>query len=328
MKRIAGITLSLATAVVLSACSDDSNSSAPEDTPAVSSETTIPGSSATVDLSSADASLLSSATGLLSSASDPLLASSSSETVPASSQQAVPCVDGDPVEVVPDTNGFADIGNVFQSVRCDEKVVFVLRHGEREPYVTQESALTEEGVEQAQTVGQKLVGPEDFTFSHTNFVRTEATCLNIAIGRGQTSFPHDTNDVFQAGWFVKDADKRDEYNHAEGYSSSKVISEWIFTGNFADAFYDLAEKSEEMISTYLAKSYAEMPRFRVVCSHDEFIVPLVSYLTDKAINYRIYDMTITPRPRWANYVSGAAIIVNAAGERRAYAVKGIANGFE
>lgn len=328
MKRIAGITLSLAIAVVLSACSDDSNSSAPEDTPAVSSETTIPGSSATVDLSSADASLLSSATGLLSSATDPLLASSSSETVPASSQQAVPCVDGDPVEVVPDTNGFADIGNVFQSVRCDEKVVFVLRHGEREPYVTQESALTEEGIEQAQTVGQKLVGPEDFTFSHTNFVRTEATCLNIAIGRGQTSFPHDTNDVFQAGWFVKDADKRDEYNHAEGYSSSKVISEWIFTGNFADAFYDLAEKSEEMISTYLAKSYAEMPRFRVVCSHDEFIVPLVSYLTDKAINYRIYDMTISPRPRWANYVSGAAIIVNAAGERRAYAVKGIANGFE
>lgn len=328
MKKFLGLSLTLATAFALSACSDDSASSAPEDNQPVSSDTVTPASSATVPESSA--SLPLSSAGLPLSSDAGTLLSSSSQTLPQSSAdvQPVPCVDGDPVEVVPDTNGFADIGNVFQSVRCDEKVVFVLRHGEREPYVTKESALTEDGVLQAQSVGQKLVSAESFTFTHTDYVRTEQTCLNIAIGRGQTSFPHDTNDVFQAGWYTKDSEKRTEYNHADGYSSNKVISEWVFTGNFADAFYDLAEKSEEMISTYLAKSYDEMPRLRVVCSHDEFIVPFVSYLTDKAINYRTYDMTLVPRPHWANYLSGAAIIINAAGERRAYAVKGLDSGFE
>ena len=202
------------------------------------------------------------------------------------------------------------------------------RHAEREAYVTRESALTEEGVEQAKSVGAKLVGPEDFTYTHTDFVRTENTCLNIALGRGQEDFPHDTNDIFQAGWYTKDADKRTEYNQADGYNSKKVISAWIFTDAFTDAFYDLAEKSEEIISTQLAKSYEEMPRFRVICSHDDFVVPLVSYLTDKAINYRTYDMTLVPRPHWANYLSGAAIILNPAGERRTYAIKGLDSGFE
>lgn len=322
MKKYLGLSLTLATAFALSACSDDS-ASAPEENPPVSSEAVTPASSdATVPESSASL-LLSSDAGTLLSSSSQALPESSAEVLP-----PVPCVDGDPVEVVPDTNGFADIGNVFQSVRCDEKVVFVLRHGEREPYVTKESALTEDGVLQAQSVGQKLASAESFTFTHTDYVRTEQTCLNIAIGRGQTTFPHDTSDVFQAGWYTKDSEKRSEYNHADGYSSNKVISEWVFTGNFADAFYDLAEKSEEMISTYLAKSYDEMPRLRVVCSHDEFIVPFVSYLTDKAINYRTYDMTLVPRPHWANYLSGAAIIINSAGERRAYAVKGLDSGFE
>lgn len=321
MKKFLGMTLALAAAIALSACSDDSASAAPEENATVSSDSSVPASSQTVE---------SSAT-VPGSSEGAALTSSSSASLPASSAEedpVVPCVDGDPVEVVPDTNGFADIENVFKSVRCDEKVVFVLRHAEREPDVTRESPLTEEGVEQAKAVGAKLAGPENFKFTHTDFIRTENTCLNIAIGRGQASFPHDTNDIFQAGWYTKDADKRTEYGQTTGYSSKKIISAWVFTDEFSDAFYDLAEKSEEIISTQLAKSYAEMPRFRVICSHDDFIVPLVSYLTNKTINYRIYDMTIVPRPHWANYLSGAAIILNSAGERRTYAIKGLDSGFE
>ena len=328
MKKFLGMTLTLAAAIALSACSDDSASAAPEENATVSSSDSAVPASSTVPASSQ--TIESSATVPVSSEEAALL-SSSSVTLPASSdddEPAVPCVDGDPVEVVPDTNGFADIGNVFKSVRCDEKVVFVLRHAEREPSVEKESPLTEEGVEQAKAVGAKLVGPEKFKFTHTDFIRTENTCLNIAIGRGQATFPHDTNNVFQAGWYTKDEDKRTEYNHSDGYNSKKVISAWVFTDAFSDAFYDLAEKSEEIISTQLAKSYEEMPRFRVVCSHDDFVVPLVSYLTNKAINYRTYDMTIVPRPHWANYLSGAAIILNSAGERRTYAIKGLDSGFE
>ena len=241
MKKILGITLSVAAAIALSACSDDS-ASAPEETTPASTDSLAPASSDAIVPESSAAVLLSSDAGTLISSSSEALPVSSAETQP-----AVPCVDGDPVEVVPDTNGFADIGDVFKSVRCDEKVVFVLRHGEREAYVTRESELTEDGVEQAQTVGQKLIGTEDFTYSHTDFVRTEQTCLNIAIGRGQQSFPHDTNDIYQASWYVKDSEKRTEYNNMEGNNTNGVLAEWIFLGNYADAFYDLAEKSEEMI---------------------------------------------------------------------------------
>lgn len=331
MKKLLGVSLSLAAAIAISACSDDSSTS-PVDEPqpaATSSDANIlpPASSETV-LQSSDSSIP------VSSADVGDLVTSSASVDPALSSAAViqpeePCVDDANVTAVTlDENGFADIGDVFKSIRCNQKAVFVLRHGEREPYVTKESALTEDGVAQAVSVGAKLAGKGNFVYSHTDYVRTEQTCLNIAIGRGQTDFVHDTNDIYQASWFVKDADKRKEYNNAEGYSSNKALAEWAFTGAFSDAFYDLAPRAEEMITTYLVKPFDEMNRFRVVCSHDEFVVPMVTYLTDAAINYRVYDVTITPKPRWANYLSGFAIIVDSEGNRTAYAVKGLDSGFE
>lgn len=333
MKKIFGVTLALSAAFTISACSDDS-ASATDDQPAITSSTDISNAGA----SSESAIPVSSSTDIgnlptSSAGVDPLTSSASVD--PATSSSAIvlppeePCVDNAEVTTVAlDTNGFADIGDVFKSIRCNQKAVFVLRHGEREPYVTKESALTEDGVAQAVSVGAKLAGNGNFTYSHTDYVRTEQTCLNIAVGRGQTDFVHDTNDIFQASWFVKDSDKRKAYNEADGYSSNKVLAEWAFTGAFSDAFYDLAERSEEMIATYLQPPAEGMGRFRVVCSHDEFVVPMVTYLTEAAINYRVYDVTIVPKPRWANYLSGFALIYDSDGNRTVYAVKGLDNGFE
>lgn len=48
-------------------------------------------------------------------------------------------------EIVPDSIGLADITDVWKNIKCDEKVVFVIHHAERETSVRKESPLTPEG---------------------------------------------------------------------------------------------------------------------------------------------------------------------------------------
>ena len=58
--------------------------------------------------------------------------------------------------VTPDSTGFYDIGDVYKAVPATSKLVFVMRHAERQTSEGQESLLTEKGVEQALSVGAKL----------------------------------------------------------------------------------------------------------------------------------------------------------------------------
>lgn len=235
---------------------------------------------------------------------------------------AVPFV---PEELVYDSIGFADIANAFHTVAPDEKVVFVLRHAERESGVGRETPLTENGILQAQSVGQKLVSADEFVYAHTAYVRTKETACNIALGRGQVqvcddSFVSDTISELTGGWFIKDEDLRDSYVSSTGKdtNTSVIVSLWAYDGQFADAFYDLEERSREVINTYLIKDYAEMPKAKVVISHDEFVVPLIAWATNKTASIRY------KRGRWwVNYLTGLAIIVNSKNEVRYIGIKGL-----
>lgn len=230
-----------------------------------------------------------------------------------------------PEELVYDSIGFADIANAFHTVAPDEKVVFVLRHAERESGVGRETPLTENGILQAQSVGQKLVSADEFVYAHTAYVRTKETACNIALGRGQVqvcddSFVSDTISELTGGWFIKDEDLRDSYVSSTGKdtNTSVIVSLWAYDGQFADAFYDLEERSREVINTYLIKDYAEMPKAKVVISHDEFIVPLIAWATNKTASIRY------KRGRWwVNYLTGLAIIVNSKNEVRYIGIKGL-----
>lgn len=230
-----------------------------------------------------------------------------------------------PEELVYDSIGFADIANAFHTVATDEKVVFVLRHAERESGVGRETPLTENGILQAQSVGQKLVSADEFVYAHTAYVRTKETACNIALGRGQVqvcddSFVSDTISELTGGWFIKDEDLRDSYVSSTGKdtNTSVIVSLWAYDGQFADAFYDLEERSREVINTYLIKDYAEMPKAKVVISHDEFIVPLIAWATNKTASIRY------KRGRWwVNYLTGLAIIVNSKNEVRYIGIKGL-----
>lgn len=230
-----------------------------------------------------------------------------------------------PEELVYDSIGFADIANAFHTVAPDEKVVFVLRHAERESGVGRETPLTENGILQAQSVGQKLISADEFVYAHTAYVRTKETACNIALGRGQVqvcddSFVSDTISELTGGWFIKDEDLRDSYVSSTGKdtNTSVIVSLWAYDGQFADAFYDLEERSLEVINTYLIKDYAEMPKAKVVISHDEFVVPLIAWATNKTASIRY------KRGRWwVNYLTGLAIIVNSKNEVRYIGIKGL-----
>lgn len=235
---------------------------------------------------------------------------------------AVPFV---PEELVYDSIGFADIANAFHTVAPDEKVVFVLRHAERESGVGRETPLTENGILQAQSVGQKLTSADEFVYAHTAYVRTKETACNIALGRGQVqvcddSFVSDTISELTGGWFIKDEDLRDSYVSSTGKdtNTSVIVSLWAYDGQFADAFYDLEERSLEVINTYLIKDYAEMPKAKVVISHDEFVVPLIAWATNKTASIR-YKWGRW----WVNYLTGLAIIVNSKNEVRYIGIKGL-----
>ena len=295
------------------ACSSDS-----ESTPAQPPVPTEISSASTVDPSdSANPAI----PGIESSASVdgvPLSSDSGSDPV----DPAVPFV---PEELVYDSIGFADIANAFHTVAPDEKVVFVLRHAERESGVGRETPLTENGILQAQSVGQKLVSADEFVYAHTAYVRTKETACNIALGRGQVqvcddSFVSDTISELTGGWFIKDEDLRDSYVSSTGKdtNTSVIVSLWAYDGQFADAFYDLEERSREVINTYLIKDYAEMPKAKVIISHDEFVVPLIAWATNKTASIRY------KRGRWwVNYLTGLAIIVNSKNEVRYIGIKGL-----
>ncbi|WP_405343297.1 histidine phosphatase family protein [Fibrobacter sp.] len=313
------------------ACSSDS-SSAPDPTPAPNTELS---SSSTASVDNTDPANNGQAPGNQKDpnqgSSDPTLSSASEEPEPTSSAEANNDVPFVPEELVLDSIGFADIANAYHTVAPDEKVVFVLRHAERESGVGKESPLTDNGRLQAQMVGQKLASTDDVVYAHTAYVRTKETACNIALGRGQVqvcdeSFVSDTIAELTGGWFVKDSDLRDSYVDATGKdtNTSAILALWLYDDMYADAFYDLDARGKEVVDTYLIKDYAEMPKVKVVISHDEFVVPLAAYGTQKQAVIRYKN----PGRWWVNYLVGVAIIVNSKNEVRYIGIKGLDSAIE
>jgi len=271
-----------------------------------------------------------------SSSSDALLPPPESSSA---TQQTDPtCVETPVATITLDSIGLADIADVFKTVRCNEKAVFVIRHGERDDAQTgKETPLTywenepdtvngepADGVRQARAVGKKLISADEFVFTHTKYVRTEQTCLNIALGRGQATFPHDSSEIYSISWYKKD---KERYSFYEDSTTNVrlVIAGWAYDNLYADAFYDLKEKSEEIVKTHIAPDYASMNKFRVICSHDDFILPLTVFASNGTVNYRFHD----PASRhWPYFLTGVAVIIDDKNQIRYVPFKGLGIGAE
>lgn len=244
--------------------------------------------------------------------------------------QANGCAEGEvPVPVEFPMNVFNDIGEVYRSIQCNEKVIFIVRHGERDRKITKESQLTENGIEEAQAMGAKLVGPIDFVFYHSGFVRTYQTALNIAVGRGQSQIVDDTVAVnFSAdtipqladGWYLKNSEMRDSIAKADSLNNVNLVyTYWIYEDKYSEAFYDLEERTQELLTNYVLKDYDQLPKYTLMASHDQLLMPLTAYATQKQIDLKLHDINSR---RWINFLAGVAIIVNSDNQVRFVAVKG------
>ena len=282
----------------LAACSDDSSSGSNPD--------------------ATDPGLSSSSIDMQAPTSSDITPNSSSDITSSAAPEVPETVN--PADIVLDEAGFADIQYVYRSLQPNEKAIFLLRHAERTGSVKKESPLTEDGEEQALAVGQKLTGSDEFSFTHTDFTRTYQTCLNISVGRGQTTFPNDTNDIFTESWYISNDSILKIYSEHPS-SKSMVLAIWSYTGEYADAFYDFNTRNEEMLN-YLLTNYTPVNRVRVICAHDNFLVPFTVYLTNKAVNLRVHE----DNRKWINYLAGVAIIYSDTGERRIYPIKGLDSG--
>jgi hypothetical protein len=216
--------------------------------------------------------------------------------------------------------------------------VFIIRHGERDDAQTgRETPLTywenepdtvngepADGVRQARAVGQKLISAEEFVYSHTNYVRTEQTCFNINFGRGQATFPHDTTTLYSISWYKKDKERYDFYDDSTK-NVRLVIAGWAYDNLYADAFYDLKEKSEEIVKKDIAPGYASMNKYRVICTHDDFVLPFSVFASNGTVNYRFHD----PASRhWPYFLTGVAVIIDNKDQIRYVPFRGLGIGAE
>ena len=355
MHKISRISLAFTGAILsaslLAACGDDNTVAAFTNVAQSSSEQAQPqdlSSSATEQAPASSADITSSADANSSAIIPGDISSSSEVSVPpteSSSSAATQenpldptCVET-PVATIPvDSLGLADIADAFKSVRCNEKAVFVIRHGERDDGQTgKETPLTywegepdsvngqpSDGVRQAIAVGKKLVSADEFTYTHTKYLRTEQTCFYIAQGRGQATFPHDSSEIYSISWYKKD---KERYSFYEDSTTNVrlVIAGWAYDNLYADAFYDLKEKTEEIVKTHIAPDYATMNKFRVICSHDDFILPLSVYASNGTVNYRYHD----PASRhWPYFLTGVAVIIDNNNQIRYVPFKGLGIGAE
>ena len=348
MHKISRISLAFTGAILsaslLAACGDEnaaaafnsfaSQSSSDQAQPStISSSSTeqLPASSADVNSSSATAPVIESS----SSVEVPPTLSSSSGTA---AETDPTCVETPVATIALDSIGLADIADVFKSVRCNEKAVFIIRHGERDDAQTgRETPLTywenepdtvngepADGVRQARAVGQKLISAEEFVYSHTNYVRTEQTCFNINFGRGQATFPHDTTTLYSISWYKKDKERYDFYDDSTK-NVRLVIAGWAYDNLYADAFYDLKEKSEEIVKKDIAPGYASMNKYRVICTHDDFVLPFSVFASNGTVNYRFHD----PASRhWPYFLTGVAVIIDNKDQIRYVPFRGLGIGAE
>ena len=216
---------------------------------------------------------------------------------------------------------FVSIDKVFASLKADDKVVFVLRHADRQTSSGRTSHLTDVGIYQAQSVGVKIASAEAAYYAHSEYVRTRETLENIAAGRGETGFVHDAYPILNGSWYIKDNAKYDEYKSQGTDMNYMVTTSWAYNGEYADAFYDLDERTKQFVDDFLVGVISKKSRISVVCSHDQFLVPLVISISNRKINLRYFE-----NRDWINYLAGMAVIIGADGSQTLVPVKGLSSG--
>ena len=218
---------------------------------------------------------------------------------------------------------FTPFDSVVNGLAEGEKVVIMVRHAERGSDYSRTGPLTENGKLQSRELGAKMIGSPDIYYAGSQFIRTHQTCNNIAKGHGDADTLADTLSVLNDGWFIK---SQSAYNSAQWQAGGAfgLLSRWAYEGGYTNAFYDLAERSSELIEEHLIPALEKSGKsIGVFVSHDVMLLPLIAYVSDGNIDLKYY---ISSENRWVNYLAGFAVVIKPDGTKVFYAVKGLDKG--
>lgn len=336
--------------------SDSNQESSSSDAASSSSEKKGPGkdkikssSSSTVSSSSINSSSSEEPSETSSSDISEIESSSSEVEEPASSssEDAEPTLSEACLEMRSTQDKFIPLEDVFDCVLPKEKVVFVIRHGERKKEDSGTTGdLNAQGKDQSSYLGKKMgaKSSEEFYYISTKSYRTLNTDVYISKGKGETfldsatvfskdsSYHFMKSEDYTEKWFVKNSTP----GECKGVTSWAIFSIFAYdTTACSNDFYNVDAKSKEFIDKHFM--YDDIQNVTVVATHDKFITPFLISLTDRKIGFEAYeyvkkngydnDWNQGVFRHWPNYLAGVAIIVNENNERSFVPVKGLKTGY-
>lgn len=242
---------------------------------------------------------------------------------------------------------FIPLEDVFDCILPKEKVVFVIRHGERNKDDDGSNGdLNRQGKSQSTYLGNQIAtkSSEEFYYVSTKTPRTLNTNIYISKGKGETfldsvtvfskdsSYHYVKNEDYIEKWFMKNPNN----------SECKGVTSWARFTMFAydttacpNDFYNVDAKSIEFMDKHF--KYNDIPNVTIAATHDKFIAPFLISLTDRKIGFEAHeyvkkngydnDWNQGVFKHWPNYLAGVAIIVNENDKRAFVPVKGLRTGY-
>lgn len=184
------------------------------------------------------------------------------------------------------------IDDVYNSIKDNSRVIFIVRHAERWPDWWQEWWLTKNGIRQAKTLWKRLSWwkfkntKTDFYWS-TIYKRTPQTSYYVWYGRKYKPFLNDTKSF-----------KKSRIEYEKIFNTIDVIDPSYLT---SDMSLQEIERKSGIVAKYLC-NLTEWHQFCFITSHDVLLMPIITWLTKWNIKFT--------RETRINYLSWIAIIVN------------------
>lgn len=184
------------------------------------------------------------------------------------------------------------IDNVYNNIKKDSRIIFIVRHAERWSDYWEKWWLTKNWIKQAKSLWKRLTwwnfhDTNSDIYYATQYKRTPETSFYVWYWRWHSPFHNDIK-LFQKDWTKYD-------------KITKTI-------DVVDPYYLLYEMWFEELnkkSTHMANKLCELTKWHPFCfitSHDHLVVPLITRVSGWLIKF-----TLNTR---INYLSWIAVIIN------------------
>ncbi|MCF0224056.1 MAG: hypothetical protein HUK20_07290 [Fibrobacter sp.] len=221
--------------------------------------------------------------------------------------------------IKPDEDGFYNLSDVYRSLKCSDRVAFVIRHSNRNSNSSSSGYLNETGKRNARTLGTKLVSKENFSYFNSGVQRTTQTGWFIGLGREEIV----ASDTLSSSAWRKENSITYSWLGGSAFtdlSGWQSVSEWSYKNTT-----ELNKKADEFLKN-IKTEMERSNRVSVMVTHDFTICPFIIWASNGEINLHWKDDDrYTSTRRWPNYMSGVAVILHEDNTTEYIVVKGIEN---